>query len=118
MFYFCLSLDESIARGARKADDLVVPPSHPSAAAVAAIAAATAGLEDGPQLSEFVVSVSAVLETTGVDHSAKNRVMNVVNRLVDRLTRAEEEKDSANMQLKGMKPTIDISCKPKGLTTC
>ena len=56
---------------------------------------------DGPQLSEFVVSVSAVLETTGVDHAAKSRVMNVVNRLVDRLHRAEEEKDTAALQLKG-----------------
>ena len=58
---------------------------------------------DGPQLSEFVVSVSAVLETTGVDHAAKSRVMNVVNRLVERLHRAEEEKDTATLQLKGRK---------------
>ena len=48
------------------------------------------------------MSVSAVLETTGVDHSAKARVMGVVSRLVDRLHRVEEEKDSANMQLKGL----------------
>ena len=46
--------------------------------------------------------MSAVLETTGVDHSAKARVMGVVSRLVDRLHRVEEEKDSANMQLKGL----------------
>lgn len=53
------------------------------------------------QLSEFVVSVCAVLENTGVDHAAKNKVMNVVSRLVDRLHKAEEEKDSATLQLKG-----------------
>ena len=58
-------------------------------------------MEEGPQISEFVVSVSAVLETTGVDHSIKARVMGVVSRLVDRLHRVEEEKDSANLQLKG-----------------
>ena len=45
--------------------------------------------------------MSAVLETTGVDHAAKNTVMSVVSRLVDRLHRAEEEKDSATLQLKG-----------------
>ena len=58
-------------------------------------------IDDGPQISEFVVSVSAVLETTGVDHSTKAQVMGVVSRLVDRLNRVEEEKVSANMQLKG-----------------
>jgi len=63
-------------------------------------------IDDGPQISEFVVSVSAVLETTGVDHSAKARVMGVVSRLVDRLHRVEEEKDSANMQLKGMEEKV------------
>jgi len=63
-------------------------------------------IDDGPQISEFVVSVSAVLETTGVDHSAKARVMGVVSRLVDRLHRVEEEKDSANMQLKGMEERV------------
>ena len=42
------------------------------------------------QLSEFVVSVCAVLENTGVDHAAKNKVMNVVSRLVDRLHKAED----------------------------
>jgi len=57
--------------------------------------------EEGPAISEFVVSVSAVLETTGVDHASKARVMGVVNRLVDRLHRVEEEKDSATLQLKG-----------------
>ena len=55
----------------------------------------------GGQISEYVVSVSAVLETTGVDQTARQRVMGVVGRLVDRLARAEEEKDSATMQLKG-----------------
>ena len=59
-------------------------------------------IDDGPQISEFVVSVSAVLETTGVNHSTKAQVMGVVSRLVDRLNRVEEEKDSANMQLKGL----------------
>ena len=54
-----------------------------------------------PQLSEFVVSVSAVLETTEVSQAAKSRVMNVVSRLVDKLHRAEEEKDTATLQLKG-----------------
>lgn len=62
--------------------------------------------EEGPQLSEFVVSVSAVLETTGVDHAAKSRVMNVVNRLVDRLHKTQEEKDSARLQLKGMEERV------------
>jgi len=33
-------------------------------------------------------------------------VMSVVNRLVDRLTRAEEEKDTANLQLKGMEEKV------------
>ena len=55
----------------------------------------------GGQISEYVVSVSAVLETTGVDQTARQRVMGVVGRLVDRLARVEEEKDSATMQLKG-----------------
>jgi len=41
-----------------------------------------------------------------VDHSAKARVMGVVSRLVDRLHRVEEEKDSANMQLKGMEERV------------
>jgi len=63
-------------------------------------------LDEGPQISEFVVSVSAVLETTGVDHTAKARVMGVVSRLVDRLHRVEEEKDSANLQLKGMEERV------------
>merc|ERR1719431_2470048 len=39
-------------------------------------------IDDGPQISEFVVSVSAVLETTGVDPSTKAHVMGVVSRLV------------------------------------
>jgi len=65
-----------------------------------------ASIDDGPQISEFVVSVSAVLETTGVDHSTKAQVMGVVSRLVDRLNRVEEEKDSANMQLKGMEERV------------
>merc|ERR1719430_259194 len=51
-------------------------------------------------------SVSAVLETTGVDNSTKAQVMGVVSRLVDRLNRVEEEKDSANMQLKGMEERV------------
>lgn len=38
--------------------------------------------EEGPAISEFVVSVSAVLETTGVDHASKARVMGVVNRWI------------------------------------
>ena len=59
--------------------------------------------ERGGQISEYVVSVSAVLETTGVDQTARQRVMGVVGRLVDRLARVEEEKDSATMQLKGEK---------------
>ena len=54
-----------------------------------------------PQISEFVVSVSAVLETTGVDSTARQCVMGVVTRLVDRLQVVEEEKDSATLQLKG-----------------
>ena len=70
---------------------------------------------DGPQLSEFVVSVSAVLETTGVDHAAKSRVMNVVNRLVERLHRAEEEKDTATLQLKGRKESRPLT--PRALTS-
>ena len=63
------------------------------------------------QLSEFVVSVSAVLETTcpQLDHVAKSRVMHVVNRLVDKLHRAEEEKDTATLQLKGGTKTADAS---------
>jgi len=60
------------------------------------------GERAGGQISEYVVSVSAVLETTGVDQTARQRVMGVVGRLVDRLARVEEEKDSATMQLKGM----------------
>ena len=83
--YSILFLDENLLRNSNKKPD-------DSAHQVAG---------DGPQLSEFVVSVSAVLETTGVDHAAKSRVMNVVNRLVDRLHRAEEEKDTATLQLKG-----------------
>ena len=84
--YFILFLDENLLRNSNKKPD-----DSPQQV--------VAG--DGPQLSEFVVSVSAVLETTGVDHAAKSRVMNVVNRLVDRLHRAEEEKDTATLQLKG-----------------
>lgn len=61
------------------------------------------GERGGGQISEYVVSVSAVLETTGVDQTARQRVMGVVGRLVDRLARVEEEKDSATMQLKGEK---------------
>ena len=49
------------------------------------------------------MSVSAVLETTGVDQTARQCVMGVVTRLVDRLTRVEEEKDTATLQLKGEK---------------
>ena len=86
VIYFILFLDENLLRNSNKKPD-----DSPQQV--------VAG--DGPQLSEFVVSVSAVLETTGVDHAAKSRVMNVVNRLVDRLHRAEEEKDSATLQLKG-----------------
>jgi len=100
-----INLYDPSARGRREETSSSVATS-PAAAAVAALAAATAGLEDGPKLSEFVVSVSAVLETTGVDHVAKTRVMSVVNRLVDRLTRAEEEKDTANLQLKGMEEKV------------
>ena len=84
--YFILFLDENLLRNSTK---------KPEDSAQQSVAV------DGPQLSEFVVSVSAVLETTGVDHAAKSRVMNVVNRLVDRLHRAEEEKDTAALQLKG-----------------
>ena len=47
--------------------------------------------------------MSAVLETTGVDQTARQCVMGVVTRLVDRLTRVEEEKDTATLQLKGEK---------------
>ena len=61
------------------------------------------GERAGGQISEYVVSVSAVLETTGVDQTARQRVMGVVGRLVDRLARVEEEKDSATLQLKGEK---------------
>ena len=88
--YYFLFLDENLIRNSTKRSEEPVPQ--------------VAG--DGPQLSEFVVSVSAVLETTGVDHAAKSRVMNVVNRLVDRLHRAEEEKDSATLQLKGRSPGL------------
>ncbi len=53
-------------------------------------------------LSEFHVSVSAVLEnTSGLDHLAKSRVMSVVSRLVDKLHRTEAERDTATLQLKG-----------------
>ena len=41
--------------------------------------------------------MSAVLETTGVDQTARQCVMGVVTRL----TRVEEEKDTATLQLKG-----------------
>ena len=55
-----------------------------------------------PGLSEFHVSVSAVLEnTSGLDHLAKSRVMSVVSRLVDKLHRTEAERDTATLQLKG-----------------
>jgi len=60
-----------------------------------------------PQISEFVVSVSAVLETTGVDTASRASVMAVVNRLVDRLNRVEEEKNSATQQLKGMEEKVN-----------
>ena len=65
------------------------------------------------QISEFVVSVSAVLETTGVDQTARQCVMGVVGRLVDRLARVEEEKDSATLQLRGESETcLDSSYNP------
>jgi len=67
--------------------------------------------EEGPAISEFVVSVSAVLETTGVDHASKARVMGVVNRLVDRLHRVEEEKDSATLQLKAFAGMEERMCR-------
>lgn len=68
----------------------------------AAVSAEAPGEAPGPGLSEFHVSVSAVLETTsGLDHLAKSRVMSVVTRLVDKLHRAEEERDTATEQLKG-----------------
>ena len=35
------------------------------------------GERGGGQISEYVVSVSAVLETTGVDQTARQRVMGV-----------------------------------------
>jgi len=54
------------------------------------------------QISEYVISVAGVLETMNVDQTARQRVMGVVGRLVDRLARVEEEKDSATLQLKGM----------------
>ena len=84
--YFIFFLDENLLRNSNKKPD-----DSPQQV--------VAG--EAPQLSEFVVSVSAVLETTGVDHASKSRVMNVVNRLVERLHRAEEEKDTATLQLKG-----------------
>ena len=55
------------------------------------------------QISEYVISVAGVLETMNVDQTARQRVMGVVGRLVDRLARVEEEKDSATLQLKGEK---------------
>ena len=55
------------------------------------------------QISEYVISVAGVLETMNVDQTARQRVMGVVGRLVDRLARVEEEKDSAHLQLKGEK---------------
>ena len=94
VIYFILFLDENLLRNSNKKPD-----DSPQQV--------VAG--DGPQLSEFVVSVSAVLETTGVDHAAKSRVMNVVNRLVERLHRAEEEKDTATLQLKGRKESRSLT---------
>ena len=62
----------------------------------------TAHSAHAPALSEFHVSVSAVLEnTSGLDHLAKSRVMSVVSRLVDKLHRTEAERDTATLQLKG-----------------
>ena len=62
----------------------------------------TAQSAHAPGLSEFHVSVSAVLEnTSGLDHLAKSRVMSVVSRLVDKLHRTEAERGTATLQLKG-----------------
>ena len=47
------------------------------------------------------MSVSAVLESTGVDPAVKSRIMNAFNRLVEKLHRTEQEKDTATLQLKG-----------------
>ena len=93
--YSILFLDENLLRNSNKKPD-----DSPQQVVAAG---------DGPKLSEFVVSVSAVLETTGVDHAAKSRVMNVVNRLVERLHRAEEEKDTATLQLKGRSQAWDLT---------
>ena len=81
----------------------VVPPSDPT---------------EGQQMSEFIVSVSAVLETAKVNQTARwglqvepddlsnvdlgrTEVMDVVNRLVDHLNKVETEKKSTALQLKG-----------------
>ena len=101
--YLYLFLDENLLRNSNKKSD----DSQHQTGGGGGLAAPV----DGPQLSEFVVSVSAVLETTGVDHAAKSRVMNVVNRLVDRLHKTQEEKDTATLQLKGNDTSILVVLK-------
>ena len=109
-------LDENLLRNSnKKSDDS--QQQHTAAPPVSVSTRTTA--EEGPQLSEFVVSVSAVLGDAGVDNTAKSRVMNVVNRLVEKLNKAEQEKDTATLQLKGKRRTkVQISLKLHKLDTC
>ena len=55
-----------------------------------------------PVFDEAMVGVAAVLAASGLAEKSKLEVLSVVERLVDRLKRAEMEKVSAALQLKGI----------------
>ena len=57
--------------------------------------------EKPPVFDEAMVGVAAVLAASGLAEKSKLEVLSVVERLVDRLKKAEMEKVSAALQLKG-----------------
>lgn len=62
--------------------------------------------EGGRDCEEFMVGVAAVLAGAGVEEHSRLEVLNVVERLVDRLQRAEQDKVSASNRLKGMEERV------------
>ena len=63
--------------------------------------AAAAGEKGFLHHEEFMVGVAAVLAGAGVEERSRLEVLSVVERLVDRLQKAEQDKMSADLHIKG-----------------
>ena len=59
-----------------------------------------------PGCDEYMVGVAAVLAGAGVAEAGRLEVLHVVERLVGRLQKAEEEKAMASIQLRGIRKLI------------